>query len=97
LLGDKPDVIVIANAPRLGVCQDGFVDRGWRRGWPSFFAFAVSGSGVLGVIFHPLRPMDAKVQKLGGKRFLDMLGISVVELVLFRRPPVRPFLHVLIV
>jgi len=91
LLGDKPDVIVIANAPRLGVCQDGFVDRGWRRGWPSFFAFAVSGS------VHPLGPMDAKVQNLGGKRFLDMLGISVVELVLFRRPPVRPFLHVLIV
>jgi hypothetical protein len=32
LLGHKPHMIAIANAPRLRMAQDGFVDRGrWRR------------------------------------------------------------------
>jgi hypothetical protein len=44
---------------------------------PRFFAFAVSGSGVLGVIFHPLGPMDAKVQNLGGKRFPCLASASL--------------------
>src|ERR1700720_1192311 len=35
--------------------------------------------------------MDSKAQQLGAKRFLDMLGICLVELVLFLHPPMRPF------
>ena len=64
---------------------------------PRFLPLRFLGAVFWASFFIPLGPMDAKVQNLGGKRFLDMLGISVVELVLFRRPPVRPFLHVLIV
>jgi hypothetical protein len=35
--------------------------------------------------------MDGKAQKLGTKRLLDMLGVCRIELVLLRKPPLRPF------
>ena len=35
--------------------------------------------------------MDSKAQKLGTKRFLDVLGICRLELVFFLHSPMRPF------
>ena len=92
LLGDIAHVIAIANTPRFGVHQDGFVNR-LGRGL-SIPPTPVLGAGGLDILFWSgdlsFGAMNGKAQKLGPKRLLDMLGIGRSELVLFSHPPVRP-------
>jgi len=35
--------------------------------------------------------MNGKAEELRPKRFLDMFGIGLIEVVLFLQPPMRPF------
>jgi hypothetical protein len=87
-------MVAITNAPRLRMDQDGFVDRGRRRRGLSFlvvFGFVACGLFTIFRSRHALGVMNGKAQELGAKRLLDMLGVCRIELVLFRKPPMRPF------
>lgn len=87
LLGDKPHMVAIADAPRLGVHQHRFIDR-WRwRGGLCLLAPSIRSAGgrcILVRFRRSFREVDGKGEQFGAKRLLNVLGIGRVELVLFR-------------